>query len=217
MEYVKDPAKQATAITDLILAAVALGGIFFLHRGPTSHNDFLRMTIWSAAVGSIGSAAFLGAAAHGLVLAPRLNQRLWRILNLTLALAGALFVVGVVFDLWGKSAAGSALPLMLLIGLGFYTATLLYPGIFFLFIIYGGLVLIFALGAYVFLSLQGEFEWAWLMAAGILVSIIAAVIQTKKSISLKLIWQFDHNGIYHLVQTVGLIMLLIGLRCSVVS
>ena len=52
------------------------------------------------------------------------------------------------------------------------------------------------------------------MAAGVLVSIIAAVIQTKKSISLKLIWQFDHNGIYHLVQTVGLILLLIGLQCS---
>lgn len=215
MEYIKDPAEQTTAITDLILAAIAVGGIFFLHRVPTNSNDFLRITIWSAAVGSIGLAAFLGAAAHGLVLAPSLHQRIWQILNLALALAGGLFVVGVVFDLWGVSACGRALPVMLLVSLGFYAATLLYPGIFFVFIVFEGLVLIFAFGAYVFLALQGELAGAGLIAAGILVSIIAAVIQAKKSISLTLIWQFDHNGIFHIVQAVGLVLLLIGLRWSV--
>jgi hypothetical protein len=52
------------------------------------------------------------------------------------------------------------------------------------------------------------------MAAGILVSILAAGIQAKKSICLTLIWQFDHNGIYHIVQMLGLILLLVGLRRS---
>jgi len=214
MKFIKDPAEQTTAITDLLLAAVALGGIFFLHLGRTGYDDYFRIVIWSAAIGSIGLAAFLGAAAHGLVLAPSRHQRLWQILNLALALAGGLFVVGVVFDLWGMSASGNALPLMLLVSLGFYAATLLYPGIFFVFIVFEGLVLIFSFGAYAFLALRGELEGSGLIAAGILVSIIAAAIQTIKSISLKLIWQFDHNGIYHLVQTVGLILLLIGLRCS---
>ena len=214
MEFIKVPAERTTAITDLLLAAVALGGIFFLHLGRTDYNDYFRTAIWSAAIGSIGLAAFLGAAAHGLVLAPSLHQRLWQILNLALALAGGLFVVGVVFDLWGMSASWKTLPFMLLVSLGFYAATLLYPGIFFVFIVFEGLVLIFSFGAYVFLALRGELEGAGLMAAGILVSIIAAVIQAGKSISLTLIWQFDHNGIYHLVQTVGLVLLLIGLRCS---
>jgi len=214
MEFIKNPAEQTTALTDLLLAAVALGGIFFLHLGRTGYNDYFRLAVWSAAMGAIGLAAFLGAAAHGLVLAPARHQRIWQILNLALALAGGLFVVAAVFDLWGVSASGRALGIMLPVSLGFYAATLRYPGIFFVFVVFEGLVLIFSLSAYVVLAFRGELEGAALIAAGILVSISAAAIQAKKSISLKLIWQFDHNGIYHLVQTVGLIMLLIGLRCS---
>ncbi len=215
MEYIKDPAEQTTAITDLILAAVALGGIFFLQRVPLNGSDFFRITIWSAALGFIGLAAALGAAAHGLVLAQALHQRLWQILNAALALAVAMFVVGVVFDLWGKSASCQALPVLLLISLGFYTATSMYPGIFFVFIVFEGLALIFALIAYVFLSWRGELQGAGLIAAGILFSIIAAGIQANKSISITLIWQFNHNGIYHIVQVVGLLFLVCGLRWSI--
>jgi len=217
MEYTKNPAEQTTALTDLILAAVALGGIFFLQWGPLNASGFARMTIWSTAFGLIGLASALGAAAHGLILGQKLQQRMWRILNAALALAVALFVVGVVIDLWGLPASYPTLPLMLLTGLGFYVLTSRFPGIFFVFIVYEGLALAFALGAYVFLSLRGELEGAGLMAAGILISIVAAGVQFKKSISFTLIWHFDHNGVYHLIQTVGLLLLLIGLRCSVLG
>lgn len=217
MQYIKDPAEQTTAITDLILAAVAVGGIFFLHGVPLKDGDFLRMTIWSAAIGLIGLAAALGAAAHGLVLAQSLHQRIWQILNVALAMAVALFVVGVVFDLWGKSAFYKALPVMLLISLGFFAATSRYPGIFFVFIVFEGLALIFALIAYVFLSWRGELAGAGLIAVGILFSIIAAGIQAKKSISITLIWHFDHNGVYHLIQIIGLIFLMVGLKWPVLG
>ena len=217
MDYIRDPAEQTTAITDLILAAVALAGIFYLYGVPLKNGDFLRITIWSAAVGLIGLAAALGAAAHGLVLTQSLHQRIWQILNLALALAVALFVVGVVFDLWGKAASFKALPVMLLIGLGFCTATSIYPGIFLVFILFESLALVFALIAYAFLAWRGELASAGLIAAGILVSIIAAGIQAHKSISVTLIWQFNHNGIYHLLQVAGLILLLIGLRWSLAS
>jgi hypothetical protein len=92
--------------------------------------------------------------------------------------------------------------------------TLIYPGIFFLFIIYEVVALAFALGAYIIIATHKVLPGAWLMAAGIFLSIIAAGIQTKKSIVLTFIWRFDHNGIYHLVQVLGLMFLLIGLRWS---
>jgi hypothetical protein len=212
MEYTKNPAEQTTATTDLILAAVSLVGIICLQWGPVSASEFVRLTVWSAAVGLIGLAAALGAAAHGLILKQRLHRRVWRILNAALAMAVALFVVGVVIDLWGVPASYLALPLMLLTGLGFYVLTSFIPGIFFVFIVYEGLALAFALGAYVFLSLRGELAGAGLMAAGILVSIVAAVVQSRKSISFTLIWHFDHNGIYHLIQIIGLIFLVVGLK-----
>jgi hypothetical protein len=106
---------------------------------------------------------------------------------------------------------------MLAAGLGFYLTTLVYPGVFLVFIVYKALALLGALAAYVFLTVRGPLEGAGFMAAGILVSIIAAGIQSRKSIALTLIWQFDCNGVYHIVQAAGLVLLLIGLRLSIQS
>jgi hypothetical protein len=42
-------------------------------------------------------------------------------------------------------------------------------------------------------------------------------VQAKKSLRLTLVWQFDHNGVYHLIQAVGLLFLLAGLRRSLLG
>jgi hypothetical protein len=214
MKYIKNPTEQSTAITDILLALVAFGGILILSRNITNSNESWKIIIWSSAFGLIGLAAALGAVAHGLVISRTVHDRIWQLLNVLLALAVSLFVAGVVYDLWGLAVCFKVLPVMLAAGLGFFGATLLYPGIFFIFIVYEGLALIFALSAYIYLAVRGEPAGAAFMAAGILISILAAGIQAKKSISLTVIWQFDHNGIYHIVQILGLILLLVGLRGS---
>ncbi len=214
MKYIKDPTEQSTAITDIILALVAFGGILILSWNISHDNESWKIIIWSAAFGLIGLAAVLGAVAHGLVISRTAHNRIWQLLNMALALAVSLFVAGVVYDLWGLAVCFKVLPVMLAAGLGFFGATRLYPRIFFVFILYEGLALIFALSAYIYLAVRGEPAGAAFMAAGILISILAAGIQANKSISLTIIWQFDHNGLYHIVQVVGLILLLIGLRWS---
>jgi hypothetical protein len=214
MKFVQDPAEQTTAITDIFLAAVAFGGILYLGWLPPAHSDIWKINIWSAAIGLMGLASALGATAHGLVISKAVHNRCWQLLNLSLALTVSLFVVGVVYDLWGLAICFKVLPVMLLAGMVFFVITLLYPGIFFIFIVYEGLALIFALGAYFYLALRGEMAGAGFMAAGILVSILAAGIQAKTSLSLNMIWHFDHNGIYHIVQIAGLVLLLTGLRMS---
>lgn len=215
MKFVKDPLEKTTAVTDLVLALVAFGGIVFLLGLLLNSGELWKISIWSAAIGSIGLAAALGAVAHGLILSRALHRCSWLVLNMALSLAVSLFVVGVVYDLWGFEVSLTTLPILLIAGLGFYLTTLIYPGIFFLFIVYEVVALIFALGAYIFLTIQKDLPGAYLMAAGILVSIIAAGIQANKSVSLTFIWRFDHNGIYHLVQVAGLMLLLIGLRWSI--
>jgi len=214
MKYIKDPAEQTTAITDIILAIVAFGGMLILYWNLTDNKELWKILIWSTAFGLIGLAAVMGAAVHGLVISRATHDRLWQLLNMLLALAVSLFVAGVVYDLWGLSVCLKVLPVMLIAGLGFFGATRLYPGIFFVFIVYEGLAFIFALSAYIYLAVRGELTGAVFMSAGILISILAAGIQTNKSISLTVIRQFDHNGIYHIVQVVGLIFLLIGLQRS---
>ena len=215
MKFNTDPAEQTTAATDIVLAFVAFSGIFFLKWPVLNSTALWKMNIWSAAIGLIGLAAMLGAAAHGLVLSPNFHHRIWLALNMALALAVSLFVVGVVYDIWGYEACLKALPIMIIAGLTFYLATWRWPGIFFVFIIYEALALLFALGAYIFLAIQEQQSGAGLMSVGILISILAAGIQTNKSIKVTLCYKFNHNGIYHLMQTFGLIFLLIGLRWSV--
>ena len=214
MKFTKDPAEQTTAITDLILALVASCGIFFIRWPAMNNSDLWKMNIWSAAFGLIGLAAALGFVAHGLVLSQGLHHRVWLVLNLTLALAVSLFVVAVVYDLCDVAVSLRVLPIMLTAGLGFYLATLLYPGIFFVFIVFEMLSLFFALAAYVYLAVQGGLSGAGLMAVGILLSIIAAGIQANKSVAVAIIWKFDHNGFYHIIQMIGLLFLFAGLRYS---
>jgi len=215
VKFIKDPVEKTTAVTDIILAIIAFGGIVFLRCLQLNSSDLWKINIWSAAIGLIGLAAALGAAAHGLVLSRILHRRIWLALNMALSLAVSLFVVGVVYDLWGFEISLATLPILLTAGLGFYLTTLIYPGIFFLFIVYEVVALAFALGAYIFIAIHQDLPGAWLMATGIFVSIIAAGIQANKSVFLTFIWRFDHNGIYHLVQVVGLMLLLMGLRRSV--
>ena len=210
MKLVKDPVEQTTAATDLILALVAFGGILFLQGCANNSGTLWRLYIWSAAIGLIGLAAALGAVARGLVILPTAHNRIWLVLNMALALAVSLFVVGVINDLWGYEVSKKALPVLLMAGLGFYLATLIYPGIFIVFIVYESLGLALALCVYMFLAVSGE-QGAGFMAAGVLLSIIAAVLQARKSIEFRLVWKFNHNGIYHLVQTVGLLFLFAGL------
>jgi hypothetical protein len=55
------------------------------------------------------------------------------------------------------------------------------------------------------------------MAAGVLVTIIAAVVQAGwngQANPLTLVWQFDQNGLYHLIQMAGVGLLLVGLRTA---
>ena len=213
MKLVEDTAEQTTAVTDIILALTAFGGVLVLQCSPVAAGGLWRIHIWSTAIGLTGLAAALGAVAHGLPLKTVIHNRIWRVLNLALALAVSLFVVGVINDLFSFELASHALPYMLAAGLGFYLTTLIFPGIFFVFIVFEGLALLFSLGAYLFLSATGE-PGAGLMACGVLLSIIAAGLQARKSILIRLIWSFGHNGLYHIVQTVGLMLLIAGLWIS---
>jgi len=215
MKLVEDPAEQTTAVTDIILALVAFGGVLVLQWSPVNTGELWRINIWSTALGLIGLAAALGAVAHGLLLKTTLHNRIWLALNMALALAVSLFVVGIINDLWSYEASKRALPFMLFAGLGFYLTTLICPDIFFLFIVYAGLALSFALCAEIFLTASGR-PGAAFLAGGVMLSIVAAGLQARKSIAFTLIWQFDNNGIYHIVQTLGLLLIIAGLRISLV-
>ncbi len=212
MELIDIPTEQTTAATDLLLAAVAGAGIVLLRRPG---GDPWKARLWVTAFAGFAIASLLGALAHGLKLAPATTDLLWRLLNLTLGLTVALFVVAAVYDHWGQQVAQRTLPLLLAVGLGFFLTTQLRPGSFRVFVLYEAVALLIALLLYVRLALVRRMPGAGAMICGILLSLLAAAVQTRGTVAFTLIWPFDHNGAFHLIQMLGLVALLWGIRSSI--
>lgn len=195
-----------------------MGCVF--HLLQIGQADPWKAAVWAWAFGLLALAAVLGAIAHGFQMSPAANLRFWQPLNLALGLVVALFVVGVVYDLWGLAAAQTVLPVMLVVGAAFFVVTLVFPGIFLVFIVYEAAAMLFALGAYGWLAINNQLPGAGWMAAGVLVTLIAAGVQSlwKGQVRpITFIWQFDQNGLYHIIQMVGVVLLLVGLRIGLLS
>jgi hypothetical protein len=212
MKFTDNPTELTTAATDLCLALVAIGGFWYLHW--LKATDLWKLNVWSAAFAFIALSAALGCIVHGLLLPQAVYARVWQAINLSLGFAVSLFVVGVAYDFWGPTTAQRMLPVLIGAAVVFFVVTKTYPGIFFVFVVYEALALTFAFGIYVWLAISGQCAGAVPMAGGILISLVAAGLQACKRISLNLIWSFDHNGVFHLVQMVGLSFLVAGLRLS---
>jgi hypothetical protein len=204
--------ERSTAATDLLLAVVAAGGIIVLNTVPSGPSWKLR--IWSGAFAMIALAGLSGFVAHGWILSDRRHRGVWHLLNLSLGLAVSLFVVGVVFDLGGRAPAARILPFMLAGAAVFFLATLYFKGVFRIFIIYEALALCFASVAYGWLAATRACPANFLMAGGVWASLLAALVQTRRGLAWKMVWQFDHNGLFHLLQTIGLMMLIAGVRIA---
>jgi len=211
MEFIDIPTEQTTAATDALLALIALGA-FFVVRRAGREKDRWKTTIWVWAWALLFVASALGAVAHGFKMSQQTNDLLWQPLNLALGLTIAMFVVGVVHDAWGETASRRVLVPMIVVGVAFFVVTRLIPGSFLVFVLYEAVAMLFALVVYTVLAAQKHLVGAWWMAAGILVTIVAAGIQASGAVQVTVVWEFDHNGIFHIVQMVGVALLVTGLR-----
>lgn len=202
--------EQTTAATDLLMLIVSCACLVALWGA----SDRSRARLWVGAFGLLGLASALGAIAHGLALTPAAYQLIWQPLNLTLSLTIALFVAGALYDTWGVSVTRRAVPALILAALIFFGVTQLIQGTFLVFIVYEALAMLMALALYGRLALTGRLPGAWLMVLGIVLTILAAVIQAIPAVRITLVWPFDHNGVFHLIQIIALPVLVTGLRAG---
>jgi len=204
MDFVASITELTTAGTDLLLAFAALVAIGMLQaKSPLTTRSFYWLGIFVCLL----VAAFLGAVAHGVALPHQVKEYLWLAIYLALALLVALFVVAVVYDVFGALNARRVLLPMIIVALGFVLYVAIVSTSFLPFIIYEVAAMVFALSGYVYLGVRGFTGANW-FSFGILLTIIAAGIQATKALSFTLIWPFDHNSVYHLLQIVALLLLL---------
>jgi hypothetical protein len=213
MLFVADPVELATGITDAILglfAVLCAVGLFAL-----TARDPWKARLWSVAVLLLAIASVLGVAQHGLVVDPTTRTLAIHGIDLALGQVIALVVDGALLDRWGLAVARRALPFLILMGLIFFGIAYLFPTTFLPFILYEAVAMLFALGVYISLAIARR-PGALLMTLGILVTILAAVVQVSP-LELDLIWRLDHNSLFHLVQLVGLALLFSGLSASMIA
>lgn len=198
---------NATAGTDAILAGASAAGIVYLLR--STPGSPLRAW-WLVALTGWGVSALLGVAIHGLVLEPDVEWLLWQPLYIGLGVAQALLVVATVGAWRGPTAAQRLLPIMLATAALFYWATRRSDGDFLVFVVYSTSTTVFALGIHAALA-RWRLQGAAGVAAGLGISLAAGALQAS-NLSLHLVWEFDHNGLFHLAQLAGLGVLIPSLR-----
>lgn len=200
-------AELTTAATDALLTIVVIVGIVWLHRVVPPST---RRTLWTLGLALFAVAGALGALVHGFDIDARTRELLWQPLYLTLGSALAFFSAGAIGDWRGDVAARRSVPPLLALVAAFYLLTRLSGGKFLVFVIFEALALFFAIAVYARLAFQHK-RGAGLVLTGLVLSLAGGALQTS-SLSLHFIWDFNHNGLYHLVQLAGVVFLLAGLR-----
>ncbi len=207
--------ERTTAATDLLLAIQGIAWTAYLL--PLLPVDSWKVSIWSAAFALLAVAGLCGAIVHGFQLTQPTIQWLWRGISLSLGLTISLFLVGVSYDVAGLLVSQITLPLAMVLGVGFFLLTQFYPKGFILFILYETVALLIALLGYGWLSLLGSLNGAGWLLLGVTLTLLAAFVQTRKSWQLTLIWPFDNNGLFHLIQLLANGFILIGLSVALGS
>lgn len=207
MILIKSPTELTTSATDLFLAIECLVIMICLRRIPAS--DRWRTSIWGLVFGILAFSSFLGAVAHGLDMRASLRETLWAPIYLSLGVVVALFVMGALFDLYGRDTVKRLIWPGVAACILFLILVWIFNGAFIIFVLYEGMAMLYALAVYAFLAASRRLRGAAIISPAILLSIVAAAAQASDA-SVKIIFPFDHNGIFHLIQIPAMSMLGMG-------
>lgn len=212
MKPTRDPYEQTTAATDILIAGVALAYAGQFAALPTA--DRTRAALWSGAFGAMAAAAALGVAAHGIELTSAQRRTIWRPINACLGLAIACFAAGAVHDAWGARAARRTVLVLTVNALGFTALAERLDRGFLAFVAYEAAALVFALGVYTRLAWLRRLPGARRISGGIVLTMLAAAVQTQRRQVRLLGVPLDHNGLFHLVQLAALPPLASGVHAG---
>ncbi|MDG6778112.1 hypothetical protein QCB44_05280 [Thiomicrorhabdus sp. zzn3] len=211
MEWIDIPTEQTTAVTDALLAMAAAFSALYLKR--ISQAEPFKIKLWFWVFSLLAAASLLGTSAHGFKLTEAQQTLIWSLLYLALDGVIALFMLAVAYEIWGERMARRFIPLAVGLAIMVFLVHLLRSE-FIVFIIYEAVGMVLALFGYIWLALSKRRSGAWYMVAGVSVSLLAAMVQAGKEFTFSFIWPFDHNGVYHVMQMVGVALLWLGLRKS---
>jgi|GEM_PF-6576872 len=197
--------QPTAALTDLLLGLTGVGMGWAAYRRYRSTGS-RRTAWWSLGFAMLGVGALLGFITLG--FETPLAPALYYISRFVVGVAVLAMLTAVVESLVSPASASRWRILFFLAFVAYYGA-ILAGGSFLVFIAYSGTALVATLCLECYRWLRRGERGANLMALGMLVSILAAVLQAA-GVSFTLVWRFDQSAVYHLVQTIALIFLFRG-------
>ena len=206
--FLNSPTELTTSATDAVLAIECVAVGLFVCRAPSA--DRWRAALWASVFGLVAFSSVLGAVVHGFDLSNTVRSALWKPLYLSLGVLVALFVVGALYDWRGRGVAVRFLPWSIGVGVAFFGWTQSFSDSFVVFVGYEALAMLSALAIYLRLAATRQLPGAGIVATAILVNLLAAGVQAS-SLSIRIGFPFDHNGVFHLIQMIGIALLGLGL------
>ena len=203
-----------TAVTDLINAVVLTFLTYrLIRRGVKQKRDKLWITAFVLFILVSVTGFFI----HGLTATddPCINEILQRVMIVELAFMLTFFMVAMFCDVYGERVLQKALPVCLALGAVFSTVAISvmhftsYKFGFRVFIVYCVACLLVMIT--VLLKHRNEHEgfdeylWAVMILAA------ANYVQMIKIIKFSLIWDFNHNSVYHVILLVFALVLYTGI------
>lgn len=204
---------NTTTVTDALLAVVIVAGIVYLRR--TTPASPLR-TLWIVTLAVSGVGAVIGGSLHVIPMSERVSVAAWGSLYLFLGIAISCLVAAAVGAWRGYAAARRLLPFILGFTLVFSAATQFTADHATISAVYEAAALLFALGVFGALAIKGRPGMA-LVTLGLLATIVGAALAGFDSLNVRLIWDFDRNGLSHVGHTIGLAVLIQGLRTALTA
>ncbi len=209
MPYLVDSLTElSTAATDALLAIQAVTCLIVL-RYSQSRN--FRSTLWQALFASLTFGSLLGAIAHAFKLPQPVHDVLWHFIYFFLGLTLTILALAAIYDWLGERVARRLQYWLLPMPLFVVVVTWLGAGEFVYFVVFEALIMLFVLVIYSMLLWQNR-PGSGLVLTGVVVSLIAAFVQASGPLEIHIVWLFDHNGLFHLVQMPGVLCFYLGAK-----
>ena len=206
--------ERTTALTDLFLCFLA---VYILLQFTGAPGFKFQLWVWAFAF--LAGAAFLGFVVHWFAMTEKAVGVTWIFLRLCLGLGFGFIVAAAVYDLNGEPAARQSLPWALSVIVLNLAVIVLAPSrlrghIVFLYQLLSMLFALAIFGIYIFLVVAGSLRGAGWIVSGMAVTLAGGVVQAVGRKGNPIFWSFDSNGMFHLIQMAGLILIMIGLKSS---
>ena len=206
IQFVESATERTTAATDLILAVEFLLFAIFFIKFASSNK---RATTWSIPFLLLAGAFLIGAVAHGVQMPEKTKMQLWLLLAVCSAFGLALIVsasVGEWAPAWyKKSVIGMSLAAIIFIGVTVKFSSFTVYVVFILIT----MALVSWLNAICFEKSGNKNHL--LIIFGAVITATGSLVQLIKSIHFIIIWEFDYNGAFHLIQMLAGIFLGLGI------